>query len=275
LAVAAALKGYELFAAPPSETSLWTSRGFRIAVIEAELVLGLWLLSGLWRRGARWAALVAFHVFFIVSLSKALAGEADCGCFGRPVSPRWTAALDLAAILALWRWRPAETEGWLLRGPWLRAAVLLILALLVGIPGGIVLAVSGPAVLDGETDVNAPRVLLKPERWAGRRCPLLPYTDLGEELSHGRWLVVLYHHDCLRCREVVPVYEEMARTAAADPAAPRIAFLAVPPYGTPVWQFAPRSSCRHGRLNEGKEWFVTTPAVIRLQDGVVESDTAH
>jgi hypothetical protein len=267
---AAFLKGYELYAAPLPETGLWTSGGVRVGVVEAELLLGLWLLSGLWVRAARWTALVAFHIFFTVSLSQALAGQESCGCFGSvPVDPRWTAALDLLAILALWRWRPVESLGRLLRARSLRVAASLAVLLLVGIPGGFVLAARWP-----EIEADGSRVVVKPEKWVGRRCPLLPYTDIGAELSRGRWLVILYHHNCPRCQEVVPIYEAKARAAAANPAAPRIAFLAVPPHGTPLWMFAPGSASLQGRLTESKEWFGSTPAVLRLQDGVVQAESA-
>lgn len=187
-----------------------------------------------------------------------------------PIDPRGTAAIDLVAILALWRWRRAEPAGRAVGERSHRVAAVLLVFVLIGVPGGIVLAARWP-----EMDVEGPRVWLKPEEWVGRRCPLLPYTDIGEELSRGRWLVVLYHHDCPRCREVVPLYEERARAAASNPAAPRIAFVAVPPHGTPLWQFAPHSSVLHGRLTESKEWYVATPAVLRLRDGVVQAETAQ
>ena len=110
--LASPLKGYDLATAPTAEANLWTSRWFQIAVVEAEFAVGLWLLSGLWRPAARRAALVAFVAFFVVSLSKALPGEASCGCFGPvPVSPRYTAGLDLTAILSLQLWHPSSREG--------------------------------------------------------------------------------------------------------------------------------------------------------------------
>jgi hypothetical protein len=268
---AAILKGYELFAAPLPETGVWSSRAFRIAAVEAEGFLGLWLLSGLWRRGARWAALAGFHVFFTVSLSRALAGEESCGCFGPVrIDPRWTAALDLAAILSLWRWRPGEGQGRPVGSRDLRVVVILLLFLIVGIPGGLVLAARWP-----DLDADGSVVILKPEKWVGHRCPLLPYADIGDELSRGRWLVVLYRHDCPHCRAVVPIYEAKARAVAANPAAPRIAFLAVPPHGTPLWKFASGSASLQGRLTESKEWYGSTPAVLRLQDGVVQAESAQ
>jgi hypothetical protein len=273
---AAAFKGYELFASPLPETSLWTSRGFRIAGIEAESGLGLWLLCGRWSRWARWTALAAFHAFFAFSLFKVLEGEASCGCFGPvPISPRATAALDLAAILSLWLWHPPERAERAVGSRRLRDSAILFVLLLLGIPGGVVLAVSYPDVLDADAEAiaNRERILLEPEKWVGRRCPLLPYTDIGAELSRGDWFVVLYHHDCLRCRAMVPDFEARGRAAAFDPRAPRIAFLAVLPHGEPPWRFAPDSHCRQGRLDESKKWLVRTPAVLRLRDGVVQPGT--
>jgi hypothetical protein len=271
LLTAAFLKGYELYAVPLPEAGVWSSRAVRIGAVEAEGFLALWLLSGLWRRGARWGALAAFHVFFTLSLSGALAGEESCGCFGRvAIDPRWTAALDLAAILALWRWRPPEDPRWPIGSHSRRVAAFLLLFLVAGVPGGIVLAGRWP-----EIEADGAVVVLKPEQWVGRHCPLLPYTDIGEELSQGRWVVVLYRHDCPHCREVVPLYEAQARGAATDPAALRIAFLSVPPHGAPLWKFATGSGCRQGRLSASKEWFGGTPAVLRLQDGVVQADIAQ
>jgi hypothetical protein len=276
---AAGLKGYELFVLPLPGTSLLSSRAFRIGAMEAECLLGLWLLSGLGAGGVRWAALAAFNVFFTVSLSKALAGEQSCGCFGRvSMDPRWTAALDLVAILALSRWRPVQPERRRVGSRWpLRVAVLVLPFVLVAIPGGILLAVSGPVILDGDATIDASdsAVVLAPEQWVGRRCPLLPYIDIGNELSRGRWLIVLYHHNCPRCQEVLLAYEERALAAASDPAAPRIAFVAVPPYGPPREQFAPHSSCRHGRLSASKKWFVSTPAILLLHDGTAQPETAQ
>jgi hypothetical protein len=272
---AAFLKGYELLVALLPETSVWTSRAFRIAAIEVECLLGLWLPSGLRPRWARRAALATFLGFFAVSMSKTMAGEASCGCFGPvPIPPLWIAALDFVAIVALWRWRPAGPEERQVGARWLRCVAVLLLFLLVGVPGGVVLAVSRPVVLgaDTRTDEHHFAVLLEPEKWVGRHCPLFHYADIGEELSQGHWLVVLYHHDCPRCRAAVPAYEARAWAAESDPAAPRVAFIAVPPYGPLLWRFAPGTPCRHGRLNESKVWLVSTPAVIRLQDGVVQPE---
>jgi hypothetical protein len=276
LLIASILKGYDLATIPTAETNLWTSRWFLIAVVEAEFALGLWLMSGLLSPFARWTALGVFMAFFFVSISKALAGETNCGCFG-PVSvnPRYTAGLDFGVILCLYLWHPIRTAGNAARRtPLFRSTAIFVLLLLVGVLGGVIMGASRPGDIgtNNEIDVNQAVVLLEPEKWVGRRCPILKYIDIGNELSHGSWLVVLYHHDCPRCREVVPEYEAKARAVAADPTAPKTAFLAVPPHGDPLWQFDPGSCCQQGRLNDSKNWFVTTPAVLRLKDGVVRPE---
>jgi uncharacterized membrane protein YphA (DoxX/SURF4 family) len=61
-----------------------------------ELVLGLWLLSGLWLRVSSLAS-TALLLFFIVILARSYAKgmQIDCGCFGSgdPISP-FTLARD-------------------------------------------------------------------------------------------------------------------------------------------------------------------------------------
>jgi hypothetical protein len=79
-------------------TILFSPR-LRFAVMEAEALLGLWLLSG-WAKRAAWFFAVAF--FLVVagfSLYLGLMGQSSCGCFGRiHVSP-WNAfALDVACL---------------------------------------------------------------------------------------------------------------------------------------------------------------------------------
>lgn len=80
----------------------------RFAVMEAEALLGLWLLSG-WAKRSAWFFAVAF--FLVVagfSLYLGLMGQSSCGCFGRiHVSP-WNAfALDVTCLAALVICRPS------------------------------------------------------------------------------------------------------------------------------------------------------------------------
>ena len=64
-------------------------------------------------------------------------------------------------------------------------------------------------------------------------------------------------------------YERIARDMAGNEDFLRIALIEVPPYGQrPI---SDNSPCTLGRLDETKEWFVTTPAVVLLTGGKVKS----
>src|SRR5262245_14232769 len=109
LLAAAGMKFYGLSPAitPSGESTIISSPRLQVVAIEAELLLGLWLLSGLAARKCWAVALGFFGLLAGVSLYQALTGQRDCGCFGRvAVSPWLTFVLDLAAATALLAWRP-------------------------------------------------------------------------------------------------------------------------------------------------------------------------
>jgi len=111
LLVAAGLKAHGLTTDPLSQDSFLASPLLQVAVIEVELLLGLWLLSGRSVRAA-WAATLMFFVILSgVSLYQALTGQESCGCLGRvAMSPWWAFILDITACLALVLWRPTHTR---------------------------------------------------------------------------------------------------------------------------------------------------------------------
>lgn len=107
LLTAAVLKAHQLATSPTREISIFTTRWFLIGLVELELALGLWLLSAVYPKQARVAALAVFAGFCSVSLYQALSGEHSCGCFGNlPINPWYTLLFDLAAAAMLWRWTP-------------------------------------------------------------------------------------------------------------------------------------------------------------------------
>jgi len=148
LLVAAGLKAHSLATDPLSQDAFFASPRLLIAVIEVEIVLGLWLLSGWFVRAAWVMALGFFGLLAGASLYLALAGQRSCGCFGQvTVSPWVTFGLDVGAVVALALWRPAYAVD----GPpvaWIQpllkigtgAAVLLALT-----SGAFLLAFASPA----------------------------------------------------------------------------------------------------------------------------------
>jgi len=107
--VAAALKGHQLATGPLLGDGLLASRPVLIALVEFEWVLGLCMLFGLYPTRTWQVALACFSAFACVSFYKGLAGDASCNCFGRlEVSPWYTFALDVVAVLALFLWPPRD-----------------------------------------------------------------------------------------------------------------------------------------------------------------------
>jgi len=269
LLAAGGLKGYELATEPTAEKYLWTSRWFLIGLVYYQLALGLWLLGGYRPALVRIAALVTFGAFSVFALVLALSGETSCGCFGKVTIDPWlTLGFDLAAVAALLCWRPgAQSKSGVLRA----RGVFVLSAFLVALVGG-TFAARRPGGEGREITDEARVVLLKPEGWVGRPLPLRKYLDIGDELTRGRWVLLLYRHDCRACQEEIPRYARLARSMAEDPGSPRIAFVEVPPRGNA----GPLPSVREGPhrlgvLDDAKSWFVETPARIFLEDGVVLS----
>jgi thiol-disulfide isomerase/thioredoxin len=136
--------------------------------------------------------------------------------------------------------------------------------------GVLVLGVAGPVLAFNEpARVTLRYEVLEPGEWVGKELPILEHIDIGERLKAGNWLVLLYHYDCPGCAEAIPMYEQVARDLVGNGDFLQIALIAVPPHGqAPI---NPASACTLGKLNESKEWFVTTPAVALLAEGTVKS----
>ena len=98
--------------------------------------------------------------------------------------------------------------------------------------------------------------VLEPGEWVGKELRILEHIDIGERLKAGNWLVLVYTCDCSGCAEAIPMYERMARDLQGNEDFLQIALIAVPPYGRAPISCA--SACILGKLNESKEWFVTT-----------------
>ena len=107
LLAAAALKVQGLGFDPVRRLGIFAAPEFQVAVVEFEVFLGLWLLSGFRPLGSWFLALSAFVAFAGVSFYLGWVGQSSCGCFGRlSPSPWYTFGLDVGIIAALFVARP-------------------------------------------------------------------------------------------------------------------------------------------------------------------------
>lgn len=278
LLTAAILKGWQLATGPTPEKGLLTSRWFLVVGVEGEWLLSVWLLSGLYKRAVWWAAFGCFTLFASITLYKALSGEASCGCFGKvQINPWYTLAFDMAILGMLLFCSPRERDAGVVghlsgvtrRGGW-PLNILAVGALSAGVPIAIGIGGYKPASLTsagqiiGETRV----VVLEPEKWVGGRFPLLEHIDIGDQLAKGKWVVVLYQHDCSHCQEALSRYEELTRELIEDNSALRLALVELPPFA-PTGPALESTGTHKGHLTDRYDWFVQTPTEVVLTDGQV------
>ncbi len=268
---AAVLKAHQQASGWPPASGLLADSYLALGTVAFELALGIWLLAGSYPRLARWFAATSFSVFLAVSLAKAGAGEATCGCFGSvSVNPRITAALDALAVAALFLVEPQDGSGQSahlrlrLRGTFAAAGVLMLSA------GGWWTLGTGAARLEDTRVVAAgSSIVIDPQGWMGQRFPLLPYINIGNRLDRGEWCVVLYRHDCPACHEQLPAFTEAF--GRLGPRTRQLALVEVPTERPPPQppNLPALAETWSGRLRDGPRWLVQTPLFLRADDGIV------
>jgi thiol-disulfide isomerase/thioredoxin len=276
LLIAAALKAYQLFT-DPGLGVIHGSRWLETAIIEYESLLSIWLLSGVALQWGRRIALVTFLGFGCYTFILGISGASSCGCVGKiQVNPWWTFGLDAALVILLFVWKPRRVrDDFKPASGYLHFTVRIVLVIaalftVIGIPVLLVAVRPPGSDLSIESALaNSPFVLLEPENWIGKPFPLTDFIDISERerLSRGSWIVVFYRHDCPKCQQALPRYERLAEELISAKEDTHIALIEIPPYGPAVLSI--QSTCRLGRLNDSKEWIITTPAEVRITNGQV------
>ena len=105
----------------------WESYEFFLIQIPLEFALGVWLVSGLFRKAGWLAGLVCYLGFIGVTLTKAITGAESCGCFGQIHVDPWITlfAIDIPFFVLLAICRP---KGYKLLPPWPNMFYLLAVA---------------------------------------------------------------------------------------------------------------------------------------------------
>jgi hypothetical protein len=247
-----------------------------VAIVEE--ALGIFLVAGLYRRSLWFVTIGVFSLFAIVTAFEAISGEDSCNCFGAVnVRPIYTMFLDLVAVAALLCMSCPSREETVKSGA-RRWAVAGAVALL-WVSTITVIWITKPAMAAGAAfGKPGDSIILEPSQWVGQTFSLTKHIDIGSSLGRGRWVVLLVRHDCRHCAGAV---QQCLASVSARQDQPRLAVIEMAPYSDtddPAFWDLPKSVAS-GRLDQTRDWVVTTPVVIVIQDGMViagvEGDAAE
>ncbi len=116
-----------------------------------------------------------------------------------------------------------------------------------------VLAESGELIGDSKT------IVLEPAEWVGHRFPLAAHLDrpIAEPVMSGKWNIILFHFDCEKCKTLIEKTQQYDRTL----------FVEIPTEEGNQALFTLRE---YTTLSRERQWWVQTPIVISLKDGMVQ-----
>lgn len=229
---------------------------------------------------ARWIEGILLGVFLFILVGDLLAGASSCGCFGSvQVHPVIMLVVDgalfigvlLAGRLGVGNGRsplsPGQVGAALI---WVAAAFAVAFVAAMG--GG----AASPAAAGGGSSASAaaaptlpPYYLPEYASWIGK-----PWHDLEiagwikgapADLDQGTQFLVFYRKDCPHCHELLDLHFQGALPYP-------VTVVAVPERsGFPTSNVFPMvcTECREAELPAGVDWFMQTPVVVRLENGMV------
>lgn len=248
---------------------------FSIAV-EFVVVGVMILLPGL----ARFAGIIMLGSFLPVLIGDVALGASSCGCFGAVQIPPWvTLVTDLFFLLSLVFMArgvpalamPRSIPTWrvIAVGIWSVIAVALAFGLT---------AQTGPATTpDGQAENQVANAgptegyyLPDYTAWQGQAFLDLDMAKwihgLPEDLDQGQRYLLFYRKDCEHCHELMEFFfaDELPLPTTAVAVPERAGF----PTGS-VQPFV-CGNCSLAELPAGVDWFMQTPVLVKLTEGVVE-----
>ncbi len=250
---------------------------FRLSIAVELLVVGVMVLVP---RLARPVGLFLMGIFLPVIIGDLALGASSCGCFGGVQVPPWvTLVIDGGLFLGLWWFgRHAQSLAYKKELPTLQlvvAGLWVVASFMIGFSAGG--AAFGGAEPGGNSSAESGSVSLPAdgyhmpdyEAWIGSSWDDVPISTwiTGEEvLGTAVEYVMFYRKDCEHCHELMEAW------FADEPPGPTLA-VSVPErggYPTENLQAFACDSCRLAELPLGVDWFLQTPILARLRDGVVE-----
>jgi hypothetical protein len=260
LLIAAGLKAQALLSQTPLHAvSNWVAVGSWAELI-AEWALAAWLLSGLAAVSARRATIGLLSAFLIVAGWHLLAGDRDCGCFGRfAVHPAWTSAIDCIALVAICVIGRVLPTGGDRRMQWHRRTMAIGVA--AALPCAVFLVVMNTSAVRSQV------ATLDESTSLGRIFPILAHLDpkVRTNLSRGRRTIILIDRHCPRCMDSL---QRMRATGVAGVGATTYAIdIAIPRGVGEVPDF--HSVVPLLTLQDDTEFAAEVPLQVSLIDAVV------
>jgi hypothetical protein len=229
---------------------------------------------------SRWVGVAILVAFAPILIGDLLLGASSCGCFGAvKVSPWVTLVTDvtfLLGLLILGRREPRlaltprlPTSSVLVAGAW----SLLSVALAFGVPAPVPTADAGSGAAGNSAMPALPAdgyYMPQYQEWIGqdfRQLDIASWTlNLPDDIDMGPQYVIFFRKDCEHCHELMEVFFsgslKRATTAIAVPERDGYPTENVQPFVC--------EDCRVAELPAGIDWFLQTPVLVRLTDGVVE-----
>jgi uncharacterized membrane protein YphA (DoxX/SURF4 family) len=233
---------------------------------------------------ARWVGVAMLLTFVPVLIGDLMMGASSCGCFGAvKVSPWVTFVMDvtfLFGLVFLGRREPRltltsslPTSRVLIAGLW--SLLCVVVAFGSGTPAPAVDddGADGPGVIGETTTPQLPAdgyYMPQYDQWIGQYfvdLDLASWTsNLPEDIDLGPQYVIFYRKDCEHCHELMVLYFggslDQPTTAIAVPERDGFPTENLQPFECP--------ECRMAELPAGIDWFLQTPVLVRLMNGVVE-----
>jgi hypothetical protein len=201
---------------------------------------------------------------------KGLSGENSCGCFGVvTVNPWITVLIDLIIVVLLVVFREPIKINFKFSSPVRKKLMLVLLAwLLLAIPVLVVMNSlkqhSHPTLGIEFTGPGGKRMIqLEPENWIGKEFPLpsrFKYVDNHEMFMQGIWTIILIHTECTKCIQLISDIEKQNNE--------NIAIIEIPSDTASV---SIKTIFPYFKLDENNGWYITTPFIIKLSDGICVS----
>jgi hypothetical protein len=232
---------------------------------------------------ARWVGIAMLTTFVPVLIGDLMLGASSCGCFGAvEVNPWVTLVMDvtfLFVLVVLGRGEPRlaltgnlPTSKVLIAGAWSLLSVVVAFGLPAQapstVPGG-----EGEASIEGGAMPQLPAegyYLPQYDEWIGRQFSQVAVAswivDLPEDIDVGTQYVMFFRKDCEHCHELMELFFSESlpapTTAVAVPERDGFPTENLQPFVCP--------GCRLAELPAGIDWFLQTPVLVRIADGIVE-----